>query len=154
MGLHALSQEKIKMRTVFHDWQRTVTKQAAWKELIRIEDQLAGQLVCLIPPIATVALKKKPISWWQAKACSDKVNEFEYYYVVEQLERDECNVVLVDNVNLTVAYYRITLLALSLKLRGAKIMLQTTIAKSTDGISLCAGKMRMVTLGRQIRREI
>lgn len=153
LGLHGLSNETKRARATHHEWQRTLAKSAALQALNYIEEQLTQSAwLCFISPVPTITLIKQPFFWWQRMACAGEIEDIHYYFVVEALGKDECGVAPVNNVNLTVKYYRITLLALPDKLKGAKITLQTTVALSTGERPSCPGKMRTVMLGRQMQR--
>ena len=111
---------------------------------------------CQIPVILATSIAKKPISWWQQYACSDKLNRLNYYFVVEVIDKEPCGVLekKLFNQIVTVEYRRITLLSLSNETNGIRILLQSTIATLMDSASPCQGKPHRVILGRQGWREI
>lgn len=138
-----------------HEWVRTVSLMKASRVLMDVEARLdINQPVCVVSTASAVWLTKRPLSWWKQYACSGNVNAIRYYYVIERLAQEECHVITDRDLNLSADYFRITLLALPDNIKGAKIRLQTTIARATGQVSLCQDKMRMITPGRQMQREI
>jgi|WetSurMetagenome_2_1015567.scaffolds.fasta_scaffold381318_2 hypothetical protein len=109
---------------------------------------------CSIPASLAESFIKKPVSWWKQQACSDKVGEVDYYYVVENLGQHPCHVIISGNHDWVASYHRVTLLMLPDKMRGAKILLQTTFVTSTGELSACTDKRYRVFAGRQLLREL
>lgn len=111
---------------------------------------------CNIPVTPSPVLARKPISWWQLHTCSANADGIRYYYAVESLGDDPCGVTEKGNRNqwLIANYYRITLFMLPDKLKGAKYLLQSTIALSGVQALACEGNLHRVKPGRQTWREI
>lgn len=157
LGLYGLTTASITTRTNRHLWQRDRDLLVSKKLLHDIENQLsADSLTCVIQRLSRSVLARKPISWWQQNACSGNLIEMRYYYVMETLGNDPCGVLGKDDNNQAVIpkYYRITLYVLPDKMRRAKLILQSTMAKQSEERSICSGTPHQVELGRQMWRPI
>jgi hypothetical protein len=157
LGLYELTAISLTLRKNNHHLIRESYLLQAQKILKNLEeDVIAGHPTCLVTISSASIPARMPLRWWQQKSCSRSNRAVRYYYRVESLGNDACAVISKNQYNhiMPAAYYRITLLMAMDKIRGAKLILQSTLAKpGTDPLS-CPGKMHRVTLGRQMMRQL
>jgi hypothetical protein len=146
----------LNLKNNMHLWQREMFFHTSENILLRLKDNLPFLLShCPITILSPHYLSLQPISWWQSHACSAKLNEISYYYVVEPLGKDPCGIINNDTNSVFIAdYYRITLFALSDKTQIAKLILQSTFVKPEKSTLPCMDKLHFVTKGLQMCREI
>ena len=132
-----------------HLWQRNKDLVFTKQILRHIEE---SPLACIIPVLSSTELIKKPFTWWEQYACAGKFREISYYYVIEFLGNDPC--VLINQKERVAEYYRITLLALPGTSKGARLFLQSTLAKASSEKILCRRGLHQIAMGRQMLREI
>ncbi|MBV8802544.1 MAG: pilus assembly PilX N-terminal domain-containing protein [Gammaproteobacteria bacterium] len=140
-------------------WQQNNNFSMAEQQLHFIEMQLIKTLThCLIPTTPANELLNKSLSWWHSVACTGAIQDFEYYYLIEKLNLDQCAEVdsleKISNLNSTPQYLRISLLMFNKK-NESKEFLQSTILTLDNTIHLiCDGVHHKVDLGRQMWREL
>lgn len=104
--------------------------------------------LCLISPIPTDFLIKKPLSWWQKEACQQQENNLNYFFVVEKIGEQPC--AIYKNQLFNIEFYRITLRSEA----PYQVFLQSTLAIANHRSPRCTEKPYPVTMGQQILREI
>lgn len=109
-----------------------------------------SDLPCNISKQNPKTLSKYPMSWWQKQGCSGNVEEVRYYYVVEDLGKDDC--ATVDKSHIA-NYYRVSLLILS-PLKYARLLLQATYIIPATIHLACNNIVREVNQGLQTLRVI
>ena len=111
---------------------------------------------CMIPAIATQTLVQHPITWWKRHGCSGAIDSILYYYILESLGSNPCQIIekIDENHNIIANYYRITFISLLHALRINKIVLQSTIVTAKQNTQPCTDTPRHVKIGRQIWREL
>ena len=157
VGLHELTIAADTLKLNQHHWQHDQQLLVAKKILARLERMPSSEMThCLIPITPAFLLAKKPLSWWQQDACSGYFMGNQYYYVFESLGKDVCGAInkKTDDPLVAADYDRLTLFWLPVAIPGARIILQSTIAKESDELASCPDKLNLVKAGRQMWREI
>ncbi len=109
-----------------------------------------NDLPCYINKQNSKALSKQPIAWWQKQGCGGNFDEVRYYYVIEELGKDDC--AAVDESHIA-NYFRVSLLVLS-SLKYAKLLLQATYVIPVEMYLPCNNLPRKVNKGLQTMRTI
>lgn len=138
-------------------WQRDTHLYSTKQMLQAAEANIPNALLsCRIPVTSATFFSKQPISWWQAYACRDTLNDVSYYYVVESLGSDPCGRVKgQDEDGLFIPqYFRMTLASFLDTHKGSKIILQSTVVKASDPFAICKSGLHDVGEGRQMWRMI
>ncbi len=141
---------------------RMSLKQLRWQQafdaaeigLKSIEEKINLSSECVIPITSSAALLLQALSWWQAsESCTGKINQFQYYYVIESLGVDTC--ASFENLKNKVAdYFRITLLLVPEKSENLQVMVQSTTVEPVETKIICDRSTRVVMLGRQSWRML
>lgn len=156
-SLYGFMLAKANMRSNDHLWQGYQYRLQGHKFLQQREAKIGQERVrCAINIVPAPILAQQSIEWWQLNTCSANVAGISYYYAVEFLGDDPCGVIGTnDNKQLLIAsYYRISLYLVPDKLKGAKYLLQSTVALPVLQTIICQNKLHAVKSGRQMWREL
>jgi len=156
LGLYELASVSTTLRESQRYWSHELEVLKATDILTKLETNvLSGNLTCLVPNISSSELAKKPETWWEQKTCYQSHSQA-HYYMVESLGDDPCGIMSKNQSNqvITAHYYRITLLMIIDKIKGAKLILQSTLAKLGSDTLSCTEQMHRVILGRQMLRKL
>ena len=148
LGLYAIEQSRLALKTGGSYFQHHIILNNAENGLKTAEKNAPA---CEIPVIEPAKLAMKPSSFWQALSCTRHFQGGQYFYVTEFLGSDPCADIFSQRA--TAAYFRITLLAVSLH-QETSILLQTIIVKPETPAQACHGDHRTVIVGRQMWREL
>lgn len=152
-SLFGIMQTSVMMKKNIHQWDNIFYNRFSDTVLKKIEErQVAGISECLIPIMPAYVLLHQTHSWWETHTCSDNLDEIRYHYAVELLGTDDCSVIHhASNQPMAATFERITVYV---KPKGmhAKYVIQSTIAVSSDVVSLCQSGPHEVNVGRQMWR--
>ncbi len=156
VSLYSLEEIRNNIKSSAHYWQGYQYRLLVKNELQQLEMRIIQSASCVISHVSAIDLKKRSLTWWQANTCHDIVNGIRYYYAVEALDEDECAIAETsgNQSSLIAQYFRISLLALPHKLKGAGYLLQSTVVKPVVSAKVCSGQTHHVTAGRQMWREL
>jgi len=124
--LLAMFEVTLSLKQTTHFWFGREVVRAADTLLQAVEAKAIMTLpVCMITRVPVAEISAKSDSWWRENACEFASADAEYHYVVEALGADACALL---NGN-TAEYYRMTLLAIPKRLKGTRVLLQSTFVK-------------------------
>lgn len=99
-------------------------------------------------------LKIKPLVWWKQFACSGNSPRIRYYYVIELLDHDVCAIVLTEQGQFSADFYRLTIMALPVKPKEARYVVQGTIVVPSNQKLVCHSEPHIVKPGLQMQRYL
>lgn len=154
LGWCALQMNTLEIKMNHDAWVQFSMRSLSEQALSKVEMQIDGNLQnCKIP--VTGDLSTKSISWWQSvSSCAGNFQTFAYYYRVELLGEDPCAYLENEGQQVSVDYFRLTLLGL-LETNKTTLLLQSTFIKPHVGATLgCHETAHHVTMGRQMWRSV
>lgn len=108
---------------------------------------------CTINKMSPVRLTMQDIRWWRRRGCYLNRGEIEYFYVREVLGVDDCAVITtVNKQQVTVKYYRNTLLQVVALTPEITLLLQDAVAVAGPVPPVCSFTLKQVKSGRQMLR--
>lgn len=156
-GLHSLMYTTQMIKITHHRIKKENNMHIAQQILKRLElYSMKESFLCEIYPMPAFELADMSISWWIHHGCHGQFNSMQYYYTIEPLGVDSCGIIKKNKYNdYSIAEYtRLTLYMLTDQSAIGRIILQSTIVKSTQGNSSCHHPFHVIHLGRQMLREI
>jgi len=148
LALNSLSQSALLTKAAADQYQAAHLLVSTENGLLQLEKKVSQD--CLIHPLSSASLLKKPFSWWQTHACIVKQENRQFYYVREFLGKDQCCIIKQNHIAV-VEFYRLSLFAAH---HNSEILLQSTIASPSDEKPICTNTPHTMVTGRQMLREI
>ncbi len=102
---------------------------------------------CFVPRLSTKNLIQLPLNFWETHACSWQA-EIKGYYLIEQLEQDDC--AMLDDSSVA-QYYRINFLLLDAQKKPERIF-QSTFIQPVNAQNACSNQAHFVHPGYQMMR--
>lgn len=133
------------LRRNYAYWDRHQLEYIAEKKLTLIENDLDQIEACLIPQ----SLNSSLLNNLTNARCKNKDKDIQFCYVTELLADDPCD--KLQNSNLSVKYYRISLLT---QKKNMKMVIQSTVTIPYSNSTKCLKIVRTVSRGRQSYREL
>jgi Tfp pilus assembly protein PilX len=122
------------------------------KEILQQIESHPLNSLCFTTITSTPDLLHKSFSEWQSLNTCHGIEDsvYYYYYVIESLGSNSCVQVSKSSKKLVVNYFRITIMAFeNNNFKGAKVILQSTLATATKEAPLCSRAVRKIHLGQQ-----
>ncbi len=157
LGVLLLMTAMLQLKSTHHVWK---SEKNAWLSL-HIQTEIESRILQALPACIVTAMPSENIarmkkSWWKQNGCSGEKAGARYYFVIEALGTDPCSV-MTDKANhqpTPVGFYRLSLYVNFTQERDAKIILQSTIARTEYTQSVCTEKLHQVSGTRQMRRQL